>query len=1236
MPALGRWKMIDNLRRTLSAPFVMLALVAGWTLPLEAAAIWTVFIVATVATAPMLPFVTGIIPRRRDISKRSHILAVGKDFVSGVSQLAMMLTLLAHQAWLMGDAISRTLYRLYVSHRLLLEWTTAAQAKRTRRLDVHGFYATMVGAIVLAAATATFLLFEDRGGAMVAAPFLIWWMLSPAVARWASMPPPIAGAMPLSLADTTALRLTARRTWRFFEKFVTAEDNMIPPDNFQEDPKPVLAHRTSPTNLGLYLLSVIAAHDFGWIGTHETVDRRGATLDTMKRMEQFRGHFYNWYGTRDLRPLDPKYVSTVDSGNLAGHLIALGNALREMIAQPVVGRNWLKGIEDSIALVRESLGALGADRRSHTVTPKQLEQVLDTMARLTQSEPRTVLEMTVRLAELAAQSDLVTDIAHALTLERTDSSAADVLVWSEALRACIGSHQRDLELLKPWTAGARVKTGTPDGATQLESIPKLGDLPDLFDDATVQRSTLDQAAAAHASEEARALERRITELAATAGKMFDAMKFDFLLDPARQLLSIGYRVTDGSLDPNCYDLLASEARLASFVAIAKGEIPARHWFRLGRSMTPVDRGSALISWSGSMFEYLMPSLVMRAPMGSLLEQTNRLVVRRQMKYGAELGVPWGVSESAYNARDLELTYQYSNFGVPGLGLKRGLSENAVIAPYATALAAMVDPEAAAQNFSQLLAAGGLGNFGWYEALDYTPSRVPEGENVAIVRAYMAHHQGMTLVALADALNRGAMRARFHAEPIIQATELLLQERTPRDVAVARPRAEEVKAEANVRESPPPTIRRFHSPHDLIPRTHLLSNGRYTVMITAAGSGFSRWRDLAVTRWHEDVTCDSWGTYIFIRDVNSGKVWSAGFQPAGVEADSYEVEFSEDRAEIVRRDGTMTTTLEIAVSPEDDAEVRRVSISNLGNRVREVELTSYAEIVLATDASDTAHPAFSKMFVQTEFDAEVGAILATRRLRSPSEVPVWAAHLAVVQGESVGEIQFETDRARFLGRGRDVSDAVSVIDGRPLSDTVGTVLDPIFSVRRRLRIPAGATARVAFWTIIAPTRAEALDLVDKHRDSNAFERAVTLAWTQAQVQLHHLRVDADEAHLFQRIANRVLYSDPTLRPSSDLLRRGEGGQSKLWPAGISGDLPIVLVRIDEIEDVEIVRELVRAHEYWRMKRLAVDLVILNERPPSYHQELQGALEGMVRTGPARSPEGEGTSGNVFVLRADLVS
>jgi cyclic beta-1,2-glucan synthetase len=736
---------------------------------------------------------------------------------------------------------------------------------------------------------------------------------------------------------------------------------------------------------------------------------------------------------------------------------------------------------------------------------------------------------------------------------------------------------------------------------------------------------------------AQALAQRLLMLAKIAGGIAAAMEFGFLFDPGRQLLSIGYQVDEGSLDPSCYDLLASEARLASFVAIAKGDIPVRHWFRLGRPLTPVDRGSALISWSGSMFEYLMPALVMRAPRGSLLERTSRLIVRRQIQYGAELGVPWGVSESAYNARDLELTYQYSNFGVPGLGLKRGLSEDAVIAPYATALATMVDPEAAVENFSRLAAAGGRGRYGWYEALDYTPSRLPESAPVAMVRAYMAHHQGMSLVAIADALQNGAMRARFHADPIIQATELLLQERTPHDAAVAHPRAEEVEAAPNLRELFPPTLRRFHSPHDPVPRTHLLSNGSYAVMITGAGSGYSRWRDLAVTRWHEDVTRDPWGAYIFIRDASSGETWSAGYQPSGVEPEGYEVVFSEDRAEIVRRDGSIMTTLEVAVSPEADAEVRRVSISNLGSRARFIELTSYAELVLASPASDAAHPAFSKLFVETEFVADVGVLLATRRPRAPEEPKVWAAHLAVVEGEPVGDMQFETDRARFLGRGHEIRAPLSVIDGRPLSGTTGTVLDPVFSIRRRLRIQPQTTARVAFWTLVAPSRSEALDLADKHLDSTAFERAVTLAWTQAQVQLHHLGVRPDEAHLFQWIANHVLYSDPTLRPSSEVLRRNEHGPSTFWAHGISGDLPIVLVRIDEVEDLELVRQLVRAHQYWRMKQLEVDLVILNERPSSYTQDLQTALEALVRATQRRpTTEREAGRGNIFVLRGDLLS
>jgi cyclic beta-1,2-glucan synthetase len=886
---------------------------------------------------------------------------------------------------------------------------------------------------------------------------------------------------------------------------------------------------------------------------------------------------------------------------------------------------------------------------------------------LLQSAPLTATGIGAQLKDLAGRSDTIADIAQTLIGERADRVATGVLTWVGAMRASIRSHLRDVERLMPWAPllaedAPHLESPWP-AALRQELTPlsgpvcAVGDLPARCDAAIciLRRHRLELAGPAeanaeyagwvdalldafeHSAGEAQILRRRLAALSGLAQDLFEPMDFGFLYDPERQLLSIGYRIADRSLDPNCYDLLASEARLASFIAIAKGEVPVRHWFRLGRDMTPVGRGSALISWSGSMFEYLMPLLLMREPQGGLLDQTSRLIVRRQIEYGSEVGIPWGVSESAFNARDLELTYQYSGFGVPGLGLKRGLSEDFVVAPYATGLATMVDARAAVQNFSRLAAAGGLGPYGWYEALDYTRSRIPEGKGVAIVRAYMAHHQGMTLVAIADTLHNGSMRTRFHSEPIVQATELLLQERIPRDVTVARPRAEEVAAASTARELAVPISRRFGSAKDRIPRTHLLSNGRYAVMLTAAGSGYSRWHDVAVTRWHEDVTCDSWGSYVFLRDVRSGRVWSAGYQPSGAPPDSYDVMFCEDRAEITRRDGSISTTLEVAVSQDTDAEVRRVSVTNQGSRSREIELTSYAEVVLAASAYDGAHPAFSKLFVQTEFVAGLGAILATRRLRSPAEAQVWAAHLVVVEGETMGGLQFETGREAFLGSGRGIRTPISVIDGQALSNTAGSVLDPIFSLRSRVRIAPGATARLAFWTLVAPSRAEVLDLADKHRDPAAFDRAVTLAWTQAQVQLYHLGVGPAEADLFQRLANHVVYSDPSMRPSSDVLQRSGRAQSMLWSLGISGDLPIVAVRIDEIEDLEIVRQLFRAHQYWRMKQLAVDLVIVNERPSSYVQELQASLEALVRANQSRpSSDGEGNLGGVFVLRGDLIS
>lgn len=1177
LPQIGRWKMLDNLRATVSAPTTILALLAGWTMPFEAALVWTGFILATIFVPALIPVVAAIPPQRPGITLASHLRALADDFCQALTLSGLVVIFRAHQAWLMSDAIARTLWRLCVSRRHLLEWVPAAQASIGPRLDTSGFIRRMAGAPVIALVALTIAALLGDNTWIIAAPIAALWFVSPLVARWVSLSPQGVGSQPVSEVDTQALRLTARRTWRFFESYVTGTDHWLPPDNFQEDPLPVLAHRTSPTNLGLYLLSVACARDFGWIGTAAAAGRLEATLATMGSMARFRGHFYNWYDTRDLRALEPKYISSVDSGNLAGHLIALANSCRSWRTLPSDSETRRAGLNDVLDLTRETAASLRDGPLTQTVTWDQLDESIEVIATILRygSPDRD------GLARMAAQAEIMVDIARALMIERGTDGDADLLFWTEASLKAIESHRRDVE---------------PGTETTMAA--------------------------------------RLAALEQTAREMALAMEFGFLLDRGRMLLSIGYLVPEGTLDSNCYDLLASEARLASFIAIAKGDIPARHWFRLGRTVAPVAHSAALVSWSGSMFEYLMPSLVMRAPAGSLLEQTNRLVVRRQIEYGATLRLPWGISESAYSTRDQEFTYQYSNFGVPSLGLKRGLGKNRVIAPYATALAAMIDPHAAAANLERLEQDGALGRYGFYEALDFTPTRLPEGQSVSIVRAYMAHHQGMTIVAIADALFDGTMRTRFHAEPIIQATELLLQERMPRDVSVAHPWAAEVNSDAPL-DTALSGERCFAYANQATPATHLLSNGQFTTLLTASGSGYTRWGEMAITRWREDSTCDDSGSYIFFRDVRSGAVWSAGLQPTGAEPDHSEISFHEDRAEFNRRDGLLKTTMEVLISAEDDAEIRRISIVNGDNRVREVDVTSYAELVLAAQAADVAHPAFSKLFVETEYLASAEALLATRRRRDPAEPEIWAAHVSVVEGVSVGATGYETDRVRFLGRGHPIRSAIAMIDGRPLSNSVGTVLDPIFSLRRRVRIAPGETVRIAFWTMVAATRDGVLACIDKHRDVTAFGRAATLAWTQAQVQLHHLGISAGEASLFQRLAGHMIYANPSLRPSSDTIRRGGGPQSALWSQGISGDLPILLLRIADTDTIGLAREVLLAQEYWRMKRLAVDLVILNEHPSSYVQDLQTALDALVRVSQPRRQTESGRPGRVYLLRADLI-
>ena len=1016
----------------------------------------------------------------------------------------------------------------------------------------------------------------------------------------------------------------------------------------------MIAQRSSPTNFGLYLLSVVAARDFGWIGLLDGMDRLEATMNTLNGLARLNGHFYNWYDTRDLRILEPAYISTVDSGNLAGHLLTLAESCREILDKPLLLRHSLPGLTDTHSLLTAALAGISDDRRTLTVTLKELRQKTYALGELLQSKPVDVLawgELWRQLPQCAAD---LQDLAGAYAAERGDAAHNEMLAWCGLLCDDVRSQARDIDSLLPWLNLTRQfddlqQTLSPDKqqpswwhSTTLD-IP-LNRLADFYSRAAAELQTETTTALPvaglkallklrRAAEQAGWLTTRLERLAAQADMLFHDMDFRFLYDPKRHMLTLGYDLSAATTDVSYYDLLASEARLASFIAIAKREVPSNHWFHLGRRVTRAANGTVLLSWSGSMFEYLMPSLVTFTPRYSLLDQTCRLVVKRQIEYGKECGIPWGVSESAFNSRDIALTYQYSAFGVPGLGMKRGLGENRVVAPYATALAAMYLPHAAVENFAHLAQQGGLGQYGFYEALDYTPIRLLEGQQVAIVRCYMAHHQGMSLLAFANTVHDGVMRHRFHNAALIQAADLLLQERVPQGADTSS--LPLTQALAEIKEIVQTPLRRASSPMSASPTTQLLSNGRYTVMITGSGSGYSQWCNLALTRWREDVTRDGWGSYLYLRDVDSGQVWSAGYQPTTVKPDHYEVVFAEDRARISRRDFNILSTLEMVISPEDDAEIRRLSLTNNSTRPREIEITSYAELVMTTAAADIAHPAFSNLFVQTEYRAQSRGLIAHRRSRSAEDPAIWLAHV-LAGSQSNDGLQYETDRSRFIGRGLNLREPIAVMDGRPLSNTVGSVLDPIFSLRTRVWIAAGATVHLTFTTLAASSRQQVEELADKYHNAASWERVSALAWTHAQVQLHHLRTKPEEAQLFQSLANKLIYTDPSLRPPGKLMQMNTLNVTSLWRYGISGDRPIILLRVKELEDRRIVEQLLRAHEYWRIKGLNVDLMILNEKESSYIEDLQALMEAMVRDMQSRSTPEVEKQAAVCVIRPDQLS
>jgi cyclic beta-1,2-glucan synthetase len=1225
--ALSAWKIFDNLRRSLVPPALVLLLLLGWTV-LPSPWFWVSSVIGIVLIPWLVGCILDLIRKPGEVLLRQHLATTCRCAARHFAQSVFTVACLPYETFFSLDAIARTAGRMLLTHRRLLEWSPSSTQDKDSHAGLVASCRTMwIGPSIATAAIVALALSRPNVLGM-AGPILVLWFVSPFVAWWISRPL-VRRPARLTAGQTIFLEKLSRKSWAYFETFVGPEDHWLPPDNFQEHPAAAIAHRTSPTNMGLALLANLSAYDFGYIPAGQLIERTTNAFQSMEVLERHRGHFYNWYDTQSLKPLLPIYISTVDSGNLAGHLLTLRQGLLALPDRRILAERLFEGLRDTLRILVDASGG---------AAPATLAQLQKDLA--PDSRPVTLAEAWQRLNGVTTCAETVSDSLDG------DSKENQARWWAHALVQQCRRALDDLILLAPWVL-------LPSFAEEFGDISGIRGIPTLRELANLDARLLlaldphpESEIISGGGEHPVDIRQLIAESSRRAGKRIAAIEqlamqscrfadieYDFLFDKASNLLTIGYNLTEHRRDSSYYDLLASEARLCSFVAIAQGLLPQESWFALGRLLTTAGGQTALLSWSGSMFEYLMPLLVMPTYDGTLLDQSYRAAVYRQIEYGKKLGVPWGISESGYNAIDARLNHQYRPFGVPGLGLKRGLAEDLVIAPYASALALMVLPEEACSNLERLAAEGFEGQYGFYDAIDYTPSRLPRGQSNAAVRLFMAHHEGMSLLSLAYLLLDRPMQKRFASDPSFQATTLLLQERIPRGSAFHNRESESSETRI-ISSGPEMSIRVFSSPDTPIPEVQLLSNGRYNVMVTNAGGAYSRWKNIAVTRWREDTTSDNWGTFCYLRDVASGEFWSNTYQPALKHSQNYEAIFSESRAEFRSSSHEFDTHTEIAVSPEDDIELRRIHITNRSSTRRAIEVTTYAEIVLGPPAADELHPAFSNLFVQTEIIRLHQAILGTRRPRSMGDTAPWMFHLMAVHGLEIGEISYETDRMRFIGRGHTVADPQSMTNPGALSDSEGSVLDPIVAIRLPIALDPEETVTIDIVSGMTETRDSCLALVEKYQDRRMADRVFDLACTHSQVVLRQLNATEADAQLYARLAGFIIYANSLLRADAGIQIRNARGQSGLWGYSISGDLPIVLVRIGDPANMELVRQLVQAHAYWRLKGLPVDMVIWSEDHAGYRQGLHDQILGLISAGIEANVTDR--PGGIFVRPSEQIS
>jgi len=1030
---ISKFKILDNLRRSLVPIFVAILLMISAFLEILGILNLLVTTISIIAlTIPTILDILNYIIFRKNLNP--EFISAHKNMVKTISGIKASIirafidiSFLPHKAYVALNAIIKTIYRLNISKQNLLEWMTSEEAEKQSENSLLAYCKFMMPNIIVGIILVVLSLVYKKIAFII---FAILFLMAPFVAWYISQEEKeVAEIEKLNEDEIEYCTQIAKRTWKFFEENINEENNFLPPDNYQEDRKEKIANRTSPTNIGLGILAVCSSYDLGFISLEKAIDLIKKMLQTIQQLQKINGHLYNWYNTKTLEPLFPRYISTVDSGNFIGYLYTL----KQFIIKEI--------------------------KEEH-------------------------------------QKNLLLNIVNGL-IENTD--------------------------------------------------------------------------------------------------------FSMLYDHKKRIFSIGYNVEENKLTDSYYDLLASEARQASLVAIAKKDVPAKHWNSLSRTLTSLNRYKGLISWSGTAFEYLMPNINIKQYKGSLLDESCRFMVMSQKEYARKLGTPWGISEAAFNLRDLNNNYQYKAFGIPWLGLKRGLEDDMVISSYSVFLSLMYGAKQAIENLKKLEEHEMYGEYGFYESIDYTIDRLKYGKMYEVVKTYMAHHQGLILLAINNLLNREILIKRFGANPEIKAIDILLQERMPEKAIITKEIKEKVQ-KVRMQDQENYVERVYTRVRQNINTSNVISNGKYTIVADLKGNGYSKFGNLLINRYKETADYNQ-GINFYIKNLSTKQIWSSTL------AGKTRVVFAPDVMKYIKTEGNIETKTKITIAPEHNVEIRRLELKNIGNNVETLEITSYFEPTLSSSKQDYAHKAFNNLFLIFK-ELGNGSILIRRKKRDKNQKDFYVGVNLYTDNETIGDDEYEIDKEKFMGKGNfKLPEAIK--DSKLLSKNLSLVTDPIVAMKKTIKIMPKESATLDLIISASYSEGEATKNLQNYSNKGTITKTFELSRAKTEAETIYLGLKGNDILKYQKMLSYLIHQNPMKKQRLKSLPKRVYSQSELWKFGISGDLPILLVKIKDVNDMYVIRDALKAFEYYRSKNIRIELVILNEEKNSYEHFIKFEVENEIQ-------------------------